>query len=44
VETALKGKRFQDSQNIERNVTAERISVPLEVLADRFQKLLLADC
>jgi hypothetical protein len=44
VKTALKGKRFQDAEDIEKNVMAELNAVPLEVFADRFQKLLPADC
>jgi hypothetical protein len=34
VETALKGKRFQDVEDIKKNVTAELNTVPLEVFAD----------
>jgi hypothetical protein len=40
VETALKGKRFQDVEGIKRNVTAELNVVPFEAFADSFQKLL----
>jgi hypothetical protein len=36
VKTDLKGKRFQDVQNIEKNVTAELSAVPLEPFADCF--------
>jgi hypothetical protein len=40
VKTALKGKRFQDLEDIKKNVTAEVSAVPLEAFADCFQKLL----
>jgi hypothetical protein len=42
VKTALKAKMFQDAEDIEKNMTAERKSIPLDVFADCFQKLLLA--
>jgi histone-lysine N-methyltransferase SETMAR len=38
VKTALKGKRFQDVENIKKNVTAELSAVPLEAFADCFHK------
>jgi hypothetical protein len=37
--TGHKGKRFQDVEDIEKNVTAEQNAVPLEAFADCFQKL-----
>jgi hypothetical protein len=37
--TALKGKRFQDVEDIKKNVTAELNAVILEAFADCFQKL-----
>jgi hypothetical protein len=37
--TALKGKRFQDVEDIKKNVKAERNAVPLEAFADCFKKL-----
>jgi hypothetical protein len=43
VKTTLKGKRFQDAEAIKKNVTTELNTVPLEVLADFFQKLFLND-
>jgi hypothetical protein len=39
VKTVLKGKRFQDVEDIKKNVTAELNAVPLEAFADCFQKL-----
>jgi hypothetical protein len=39
VKTALKVKRFQDVENIKKNVTAELNSLPLEAFADCFQEL-----
>jgi hypothetical protein len=39
VKTAFKGKRFQDVEDIKRNVMAELNAVPLEAFADCFQKL-----
>jgi hypothetical protein len=33
VKAALKGKRFQDVQDIKKNVTAELNAVPLEAFA-----------
>jgi hypothetical protein len=39
VKTALKGKRFQNVEDIKKNVTAELNAVPLEAFADSFQKL-----
>jgi hypothetical protein len=38
VKTALKGKRFQDVEDIKKNVTAELNAVPMEAFADCFQK------
>jgi hypothetical protein len=38
VETALKGKTFQNVEDIKKKVTAELNSVPLEAFADCFQK------
>jgi hypothetical protein len=38
VKTALKGKRFQDVEDIKKNVTAELNAVPLEAFAGYFQK------
>jgi hypothetical protein len=40
VKTALKGKRFQDTEDIKENVTAELNAPPLEAFADCFQKFL----
>jgi hypothetical protein len=39
VKTALQGKRFQDGEDIKKNVMAELNAVPLEAFADCFQKL-----
>jgi hypothetical protein len=39
VNTALKGKKFQDAVDIKKNVTVELKAVPLEAFADCFQKL-----
>jgi hypothetical protein len=39
VKTALKGKRFQDAEDIKKNVTAELNALPLEAPADYFQNL-----
>jgi hypothetical protein len=39
VKTALKAKRFQNVEDIKKNVTAELNAVPLEAFADCFQKL-----
>jgi hypothetical protein len=39
VKTALKGKRFQDVEDIKSNVTAELNAVPLKAFADCFQTL-----
>jgi hypothetical protein len=39
VKTALKGKRFQDVEDIKNSVTAELNALPLEAFADCFQKL-----
>jgi hypothetical protein len=38
VKTALKGKRFQDVEDIKKNVTAELTAVALEAFADCFHK------
>jgi hypothetical protein len=38
VKTALEGKRFQDVEDIKKNVTVELNAVPLEAFADCFQK------
>jgi hypothetical protein len=38
VKTALKGKRFQDVEDIKKNEKAELNAVPLEAFADSFQK------
>jgi hypothetical protein len=38
MKAALKGKRFQDVENIKKNVMAELNVVPLEAFADSFQK------
>jgi hypothetical protein len=38
VKTALKGKKFQDAEDIKKNVTAELNAVPLESSADSFKK------
>jgi hypothetical protein len=40
VKTALKGKTFQDAEDIKKNVTSELKAVPLEVFAYSFQKKL----
>jgi histone-lysine N-methyltransferase SETMAR len=40
VKTALEGKRFQDVEDIKKNLMAELNAVPLEALADCFQALL----
>jgi hypothetical protein len=40
VKTALKGKRFQDVEDIKINVTAELNAVPLEAFVCCFGKLL----
>jgi hypothetical protein len=37
--TAFKGKRFQDVEDVKKNVKAERNAVPLEAFAGCFQKL-----
>jgi histone-lysine N-methyltransferase SETMAR len=37
--TTFKGKRFQDVEDIKKNVTAELNTVPLVTFADCFQKL-----
>jgi hypothetical protein len=39
VKTALKGKRLQDSEDIKKNMMAELNTVPIEAIADCFQKL-----
>jgi hypothetical protein len=39
VECAPKGKRFQDVEDIKKNLTAELNVVPLEAFADCFQKI-----
>jgi hypothetical protein len=39
VKTSVKGKRFQDVEDIKKNVTAELNAVPSEAFADRFQKI-----
>jgi hypothetical protein len=39
VKLALKGKRFQDVEDITKNVKTELNAVPLEDFADCFQKL-----
>jgi hypothetical protein len=39
VKTVLKGKRFQDVEDIKKNMTTELNAVPLEAFADYFQKL-----
>jgi hypothetical protein len=39
VKTALDGKKFQDVEDIKKNVTAEINAFPLEASADCFQKL-----
>jgi hypothetical protein len=41
--TTLKGKRFQDAEDIKKNVMTELNTVPLEAFADSFQKLFLND-
>jgi hypothetical protein len=44
MKTALKGKKFQDAEDIKKNVTAELNAVPMEAFADCFQKLFLFPC
>jgi hypothetical protein len=39
MKTALKGKRFQDVEDITKNVTVELNAVPLESFADCFQEI-----
>jgi histone-lysine N-methyltransferase SETMAR len=39
VKTALKGKRFEDVEDIKKNVTAEMNAIPLGAISDCFQKL-----
>jgi hypothetical protein len=39
VKIALKGKRFQDVEDIKKNVMAELNAVSLEAFVDCFQKL-----
>jgi hypothetical protein len=39
VKTVLKEKRFQNVENVKKNVTAELNTVPLEAFADCFEKL-----
>jgi hypothetical protein len=39
VKTALKGQKFQDVEDIMKNVTAELNAVALKAFADCFQKL-----
>jgi hypothetical protein len=39
IKTTLKGKRFQDVENIKKKVTAELNTVPLEAFVDCSQKL-----
>jgi hypothetical protein len=39
VKTALKGKRFQDVEDIKKNVKAELNAISLKAFADCFQKL-----
>jgi hypothetical protein len=39
VKTSLKGKRFQDAENIKKKVKAELNTVPLEAFVDCFQKV-----
>jgi hypothetical protein len=39
VKTAFKGKKFQDAEDIKKNVTAEMNAVILEDFAGCFQKL-----
>jgi hypothetical protein len=41
VKTALKGKRFQDAEDINKNVMDELNSIPLEAFANRFKKLFI---
>jgi hypothetical protein len=38
VKTALKGKKFQDVEDIKKNLTAELNAVPLEAFADCCEK------
>jgi histone-lysine N-methyltransferase SETMAR len=38
MKTVLKGKMFQDVEDIKKNVTAELNAVPLEAFANSFQK------
>jgi hypothetical protein len=39
VKTVLEGKRFQNAEDIRKNMTAEMKAVPLEAFAYSFQKL-----
>jgi hypothetical protein len=39
VKTALKGKKFQDVEDIKKNMMSKLNIVPLEAFADSFQKL-----
>jgi hypothetical protein len=39
VKTPLKGKRFQNFEDIKENMTAELNAVPLDAFAECFQKL-----
>jgi hypothetical protein len=39
VKTALKGKRFQDVEDVKKTMTAELNAVSLEAFVDCFQKL-----
>jgi hypothetical protein len=41
VETALKGKKFQDVEDIKKNVSAELNALPLEAFAGCFRKLFI---
>jgi hypothetical protein len=38
LKTALKGKRFQDTEDNKKNVTAELNAIPLPVFSGCFQK------
>jgi hypothetical protein len=39
MKTALEGKRFQDAEDVKKNVKVEINAVPSEAFADCFQKL-----
>jgi hypothetical protein len=43
LKTAFKVKRFQDVEDIKKNMTAELKDLPLGAFADCFKKIILSD-